>query len=143
MEEKIIGITQTIFVIAMVVVLLFAGCISNEEMQNEGKNIVENVSMKIYGQNWTISYTNITTANTTVYALLLECASHYDFAVKATYWGSYDSILIDSINGTENGENGHYWQYYVNGTLANVGCDKYVLHNNDVVEWKFEQPAWP
>ncbi|RLF26418.1 MAG: hypothetical protein DRN01_04795, partial [Thermoplasmata archaeon] len=85
MEEKIIKIMPMMFVIT-IVVLLFAGCISNEEMQKKGGNIVKNVSMEIYGQNWTISYTNITTANTTVYALLLECASHYDFAVKATYW---------------------------------------------------------
>lgn len=35
-------------------------------------------------------------------------------------------------------DSSHYWAFYVNGSLAQVGADKYVTHNNDKIEWKVE-----
>ena len=104
--------------------------------------LVENVSMKIVSPDWNIAYMNVNTNNATVADLLFECASHYNFEVEVEYWRGYDSYFIESINGIENGEGDKYWQFYVNGRYADVGCSKYILYNNDVVEWRFESSSW-
>ena len=135
-----------ILTILLVVISLASGCLSSSNLYPEKhggvKELVENVSLRVIAPNWNISYNNVTTVNNTVYDLLLECADRFNFTVKASYWPSYSSVFVESVGGVENGENNRFWQYYVNGKYASVGCSKYCLHDNDVVEWKFEQPAW-
>ena len=97
-----------------------------------------------FGNNTTMVFENITLKDPTPYGLLMECAKpeHGNFTVEATYYGEYDSMFVQSIDGVENGNNGRYWQYYVNGTLPMVGANKYNLKNGDIVEWKYEVPNW-
>lgn len=45
--------------------------------------------------------------------------------------------LVEQIGAQKNGAENKYWQYFVNGAQPMVGADKYVLQNNDRVEWKF------
>jgi len=100
-----------------------------------------NVSLRIEKEgDWLIDYLDVKTVNNTVYKLLLECKDRYNFSVRSTYWPGYDSILINSIKGTENGENGMWWQYYVNDVYGEIGCDKKEIFDGDVVEWRFEDP---
>ena len=49
-----------------------------------------------------------------------------------------NALLIDSINNVENGEDGKYWQYYVNEDIPMIGADKYIVTNGDYIEWRFE-----
>jgi hypothetical protein len=46
-------------------------------------------------------------------------------------------ILVEQMAGQKNGTDNKYWQYFVNGAQPMVGADKYVLQENDQVEWKF------
>jgi len=131
-----------VVVTLLLVIISFSGCISTSVEQGTHLERVENVSMKIVSSGWNINYLNVTTNNVTVADFLLECAEYYGFSVKADNWESYDSLFIESINDIENGKDGRYWQYYVNGEFANVGCSRYYLKNNDVVEWRFEQSPW-
>jgi len=108
----------------------------------ESDGFVENTSMKIVSPDWNLEYMNVNTENVTVADFLFECANHYNFTVKKKYWKGYKSFLIEAINGIENGEGDRYWQYYVNGKFADVGCSNYFLHDNDVVEWRFEPSGW-
>ncbi|PIV68420.1 MAG: hypothetical protein COS08_06660 [Euryarchaeota archaeon CG01_land_8_20_14_3_00_38_12] len=114
-----------------------------KEVLKEGAEISATISINFTNGNVLGPY-NITTKNATVYGFLLEAAKpeNGNFTVKATYWGSYDSMFVDSIAGAEGGQDGKWWQYYVNGELPMVGCDKYIVQNNDYIEWKFEVPAW-
>lgn len=98
--------------------------------------------MKIISPNWNIGYSVVMTENVTVADILFECADYYDFTVQKKYWKGYKSFLIEAINDIENGENNRHWQYYVDGIFADVGCSNYFLHDNDVVEWRFEQSNW-
>ena len=100
-----------------------------------------NITLRIVGDDWTIEYSSAT-INNTVYTLLLECASKYNFTVGSTYWQGYKAVFINSINGTSNNANGNnlWWQYYVNGGYGEVGCDKKEIFDGDVVEWKYEKP---
>lgn len=129
-------------VASILVLVSLTGCISTLTKHEGSKEIVENVSMKIDAPTWTMSYMNVTTKNVTVADFLYECANQYNFTVKAKYYQSYDSLFIEAINGTENGDDGKYWQYYVNNEFAEVGCSDYFLSDNDVVEWQFESSAW-
>jgi len=128
-------------VIALLLVLVsVTGCVSTSIKEGNAVERVDNASMEIIAPGWNIAYRNITTINVTVASFLLEWAHRYNFSVQANYWQGYDSLFVKSINNIENGEDGNYWQYYVNGEYAQVGCSHYHLHDNDVVEWRFESP---
>ena len=53
------------------------------------------------------------------------------------YEQTSQGIFIKSINGIENG-GGKAWHYYINDKPANVACDKAVLFEGDVAQWRFE-----
>jgi hypothetical protein len=130
-------------IVALVLVVIsFSGCISTSVEQENSIGFVENVSIKVVAPDWDVAYMAVTTENVTVADFLFECAERYNFSVKSNYWQGYDSLFIEAINDTENGEDGNYWQYYVHGMFADVGCSSYNLKNNDVVEWRFEFPSW-
>jgi len=50
--------------------------------------------------------------------------------------------FVTSINGVDNnaGDNGRYWQYWVNGELAPVAADNYLLADGDQVLWRYCAP---
>ena len=53
---------------------------------------------------------------------------------------NYDSgIFVETIDGLENGQEGKYWLYYVNGEMPQVSADKKELKAGDKVEFKFEK----
>ncbi|HID74213.1 MAG TPA: DUF4430 domain-containing protein [Thermoplasmata archaeon] len=82
----------------------------------------------------------ISTVNATAYGVLLDAARPEvgNFTVRATYYSNYDAVLVEEIGGRTNGDGGRYWVYRVNGEFANVGADRCVLHEGDLVEWSFE-----
>ena len=98
------------------------------------------VSLVITSHDWTIRYENISTLNNTVYKILLECADYYNITVKVdkTHQKLYESVFIESINGTANKEK--YWQFYVNNEYGNIGSENKEIFNGDIIEWKFEKP---
>ncbi|UCG70421.1 MAG: DUF4430 domain-containing protein [Thermoplasmata archaeon] len=114
-----------------------------EEENEVGKTDTPlNVSLIITKEGgWTIEYLDLETFNNTVFKLLEECSKRYDFPVAYTFWHGYDSIFINSINGTSNGEDGRWWQYYVNNDYGDVGCDRKEIFEGDFVEWRFEEPG--
>ncbi|UCF08490.1 MAG: DUF4430 domain-containing protein [Thermoplasmata archaeon] len=99
-----------------------------------------NVTLRIdYGEK--MDEYHMLTLNNTVYSLLLEGAASCNFSVGYTFWPGYDAVFINAINGTQNGEGGLWWQYYVNDDYGEVGCDKKEIFEGDVVEWRFEEPG--
>lgn len=70
----------------------------------------------------------------TVYAALEEVAKKRNLEVKVK---SYKfGVKIEKIGNKEN-QNGYLWQYFVNGNRGIIGADKYLIYQNDVVEWKY------
>lgn len=148
-DKKWEPVTRIIAFLLVVTVLAFIAvaasmtdCFSLLAEPEDTNKLVTNVSMKIISPDWQLSYLNVDTNNATVADLLFECADHYNFDVETEYWTGYNSFFIEAINGIKNGEDGRYWQYYVNGEYADAGCSRYVLNDNDVVEWRFESSAW-
>jgi len=73
----------------------------------------------------------------TAFGLLEKASKEQNFILKTK---SYDTgIFIEAIGDVENGQNGKYWMYYVNGEMPMVAADKKELKNGDKVEFKFEK----
>ena len=60
--------------------------------------------------------------------------------IEVEYNNDYSfGVFIESIAGIKNGDDGKYWQYYVNGILGDVAADKKVLEEGNNIEWRFEE----
>lgn len=45
-------------------------------------------------------------------------------------------IMIEELEGRKNGEEGKYWQYWINEKYAKVGAGAYIPQGGDIVEWR-------
>ncbi len=75
---------------------------------------------------------------TTVFDALKSVAKENN--IELSYNNNYNwGVFVESIGKVKNGDNGKYWQYYVNDVLGDVAADKKILKEGDEVEWKFEE----
>ncbi len=137
MRERNKAIIFSIIVIAGVLGLaLLGGFIIGQPVQ---RSEIEDVSIRLIGDGWTVDCAMDRTTNNTVYSLLEECAETNGFEIEGTVWAPYDAIFVDSINGLENGQ-GRFWQYYVNEKYGEISSDRRGLSDGDHVEWRWEDP---
>ena len=138
-REWVIGVSFLIIGIIIGGGLLYL--YSTQKVISSNSSVISATLIIDFGNNKTMTFKNVTLQNATAYSILMECAKpeNGNFSVKATYWASYDSMFIEEIGNVKNGENGKYWQYYVNDKLPMVGANKYYLKNGDVVKWVFEK----
>tara|TARA_Y100000310_G_C20688913_1_gene820929 strand:+ start:1796 stop:2485 length:690 start_codon:yes stop_codon:yes gene_type:complete len=48
-------------------------------------------------------------------------------------------FFVEEINGVkQNPRAGKYWIYYINGRKAEVGISVYIVQENDIISWKYE-----
>lgn len=45
--------------------------------------------------------------------------------------------FVDAIDGLENGEEGHWWSYYLNDVYGTVASDAAPVEDGDMVRWAF------
>lgn len=45
--------------------------------------------------------------------------------------------LVTQIGDKKSGADGKYWQFWVNGSYAQVGASSYVVNIGDIIEWRF------
>jgi len=78
------------------------------------------------------------TEKRTVFDLLETCSAKKDNSFEFKY-ELYPEMgtLISKIGEKKNGEEGKYWQFWVNNQYSQVGVSGYQLQNGDIVEWKF------
>lgn len=75
---------------------------------------------------------------TTAFEALQLAAQQQNLELKTK---QYDfGIFVESIGGIENSKE-QAWIYFVNGKVAEVASDKYLLKAGDVVEWKYIKPS--
>ncbi len=125
--------------VGLVAIVGFAFAISVIDQHNEGvgsKEVTATVVINFEnGTKW--NFSNIATHNKTVLGFLMSAANIGNFTVETSYYGQYDSILVDSIASVPNG-NGKFWQYYINGNYGMLGADKQIVKDGDIIEWRFE-----
>jgi uncharacterized membrane protein YiaA len=99
-----------------------------------------NVTLIIdYGNNRVDTY-YVKTANATVFSVLMQAAEENNFTVGARYYDEYQSYYVYSINSVVEGKNNKYWQYYLNGVYGMVGASLQPVKDNDIIEWKYQEP---
>ena len=78
------------------------------------------------------------TLNTTLYVAMEKLAEEGKITWKTKEFGGLGSF-VDSLNGvTSDRMAGKYWIFYVNGEPAKVGISNYILRNNDLIKWNYE-----
>lgn len=59
-----------------------------------------------------------------------------DLPIKIQDYGKLGQ-LVTTIGDQVNGQDGKYWQYWLNGVYAQIGADQQSVRANDLIEWKF------
>ena len=142
-KKTIVQLGIYLLLVMIVSITIFA--ISTNQIELPGTLItqdsssIENVTITIISDNWSVTHTYIKTTNNTVYSLLNQTAQRYHFSVNKTFFTGYDSFFIESINGISNGMTNKYWQFEVNGQYGNKGCSHHILSDDDVVIWRFQK----
>ena len=76
----------------------------------------------------------------TAFDLLKNKAEEIGLVLKTKV---YDiGILVEAIGSEENGQDGKYWLYYVNGEMPMVASDKNKIKAGDKVEFRFEESTF-
>ncbi|HEC75976.1 MAG TPA: DUF4430 domain-containing protein [Thermoplasmatales archaeon] len=127
-----------VFVALVIAVSASFGYYVIENENAESKNEIVEVKLIINfgnGTKWNYNLT-LNAKDATVLNALYEASKLGDFSIKTTYWPSYDSYFVDSIANA--GGNEKYWIYYVNGAMGEVGADKKIVKEGDLIEWRLE-----
>lgn len=74
----------------------------------------------------------------TAFKLLQICSENAENPFELKY-ENYPELgaLINQIGERKSGEEGKYWQYWVNNEYAQIGASQFLLKDKDIVEWKF------
>ena len=124
-------------VVVAIVALFWAAAVLYEPNLSSSPGTIS-VGMRMEGSTWVLWYNATATANTTAFVFLLEASAARGFAVTWTSYGPpLSAVLVVSINGDANGQDGRYWQFWVDGRYSGVGADHAVLRNGAFVEWRF------
>lgn len=139
MRKELLGAIGVLSVLLLAILAVYALNIDdNAGTQTNGTDVQADMVMTFpNGSVWRFSNISLTSGNTTVLDLLNAVASEGNFTVETTYYGQYDSLLVDAIAGIENGQDDRYWLYWVNGEYASVGADRQPVRTGDTVEWRF------
>lgn len=137
---------SVLFVLALILLISIVFAIKTETASKSGKvnTLTEetgqdlstdiSVSLKIIvGENEKTYDLNDISSKSTVFVIT-------DENTELEYNNSYDfGVFIESINGIKNGDEGKYWQYYINEKLGDSAADKKNIEDGDEVEWRFEE----
>ncbi|MCX6661497.1 MAG: DUF4430 domain-containing protein [Euryarchaeota archaeon] len=140
---KMIHKIPAVLLVLSLVALSFTGTALKVPQKSEvwvEKSDQTSVRIIISGDGWTLTDNLVAYQGDTAFVLLERSAQQNGCSVESTYYAQFDSTLINSINDAVGGTDGKYWQYYVNGKLPDVGADKCIVINGDVLTWSFEVP---
>jgi len=137
MRKKLLGAIGVLSVLFLAILAVYALTIDDVGIQNGTGVQADTVLTFPNGSIWRFSNISLTAGNTTVLNMLNAVASEGNFTVETTYYGQYDSLLVDAIAGIENGQDDNYWLYWINGDYASVGADRQPVRTGDTVEWRF------
>lgn len=100
--------------------------------------VKEKVSYKIdEGNGKIISSILFISKDSNAFSLLVAMSAQESFQVESKEYKGM-GMLIESIDGINNGTDNKYWQYWINGELPMVAADKQGVKDGDSIEWKFD-----
>lgn len=116
------------FVILGILVAVVIGGLS---AKTASTTVTKSASTVQQQQAETISYTG--EKGKTALAQLKSVAKNV--ATKSSTYGEY----VDAIGTLQGGQDGKYWTFYIDGTMATVGADAYIAKGGEAFVWKFEK----
>lgn len=133
-----------------IVVVAFFATLSNQSFYkkintnnptNQNTPTAKTVSIVFQQNGQDYEYTATIDDKSTIYQLTEMAAQDkkLDFGFKD--YGEL-GIMITRIGTQTNGEDQKYWQYYINGQLAQIGASAYVPNAGDKIVWKFEKSTF-
>lgn len=81
----------------------------------------------------------VITSGDTVLDVLRTLDAEYEHIQLDTKEYPDMGVLVTSIAGRENGAEGRYWQYEVNGTMPQISVDAFELKQGDSIKWYFKE----
>lgn len=117
------------------------GIITFEPSQEIGSNGEVSTTVVIDFGDGTNYSTVLIVENATGFMVLLELEKQGIIDIETTYWESFGGYSVDSITYNDKiyaGDMSHYWAFYVNGEASMKGADNVYVHEDDIIEWKFE-----
>jgi len=73
----------------------------------------------------------------TVYDLTVRKLSGAGIQTASKYDREFDSVLFTSINKKQEGAEGNFNEFYLNGDIGSSAADKAVLKKGDTIEWRY------
>lgn len=90
-----------------------------------------------YGNGMVRVYPEIVVApGQTMLETLQQLAATEELALETKNFGEL-GIMVEQIGSMTNGDDGKYWQYWVNNASIPYAASTYVVQPGDVIEWKF------
>jgi len=89
-----------------------------------------------FGNDTLITNYHLPFTNTSVWQAMQSVLVENDVFLDYQTYGEL-GVFITQIGEKKNGQDGKYWQYFINDQYAQVGASNYILKPGDIVEWKF------
>jgi len=138
---SLVSIVMLVFGLLIAIFFIISANIASKDYENEIDIVEKSDEIKISillkinsgsGEKKEYELSDIS-KQTTVFDVL---ENNIDIEYNNNY--SY-GVFLESIDGIKNGDDGKYWQYYVNDVLGDLAADKKILKDGDTLEWRFEE----
>lgn len=138
--------------IVIIIAVLFAGIYYGEKYLVTPKTTIDKIAtptveeqtVKVslilnYGNDQVKTFTDVNLGtDTTALALLKKVTTENNIELKYKDYGGDLGVFVEAIGNVAGDTKANkFWQYWVNGQLAQVGASKYELKDGDMVEWKY------
>jgi hypothetical protein len=116
--------------IGAAVILLAAGCNKTQPAASTEQQPFQDA---VIGANGEI-YQDVSYKGQTGKTALEILKAKYPVKTKTSSFGEF----VESINNIMPDKN-HFWSFYINGKLSNVGAGSYTTKDSDTITWKLEE----
>ena len=120
--------------------LSLPGLVNNQPEIEKGDMEEASVSLMLdFGNGEIMVFTGVLgKEKNNVFDFLEKITSENNLELGYKDYGGGLGVMVESINGiTNNVEPGHFWQYWVDNSYAQIGASNYQLKNGDIIEWKY------
>lgn len=130
-----------LFALVLILVALTAIFARPQDQGSQNTNENENLSVDIHFQfdNDNSFFINYPYSNDdSLLSITENIASGQNWTFSYEDYGEM-GVLINDINGYENGQEQKYWQYFVGDEQPQISADKYFITDNTPIYWKFQK----
>ncbi len=116
---------------------------NNPPLDNPAPEVKHYVNLSITSGSAVGSYQVEIQGNETVFSILLKASEQNSFDLDYTNYGGDMGIFVEKIGNLENSDDwSSFWQYWINGQYATVGCSVQSVKEGDTIEWRCASSPW-